>query len=78
MRDALEAEFPLPEDQFLVDALVWCDMTTTPDGEPTTAGDRIAEIVHRHGADTLVGRFIRRASPEIIAAVARVEAAVAA
>ncbi|MFC4034186.1 HD domain-containing protein [Streptomyces polygonati] len=75
LREVLEAEFPLPEDQLLVDALVYCDMTTTPDGEPTTARERVAEIVGRYGADSLVGRFIRRAEPEIYAAVARVEAA---
>ncbi|BFV56349.1 HDIG domain-containing protein [Kitasatospora sp. CMC57] len=78
LRNALEVEFPLVEDQLLVDALVWCDMTTTPDGEPTTAKERVAEIVGRYGADSLVGRFIRRASPEIFAAVARVEAALSA
>ncbi|WSR04068.1 HD domain-containing protein [Streptomyces sp. NBC_01210] len=78
LREVLEAEFPLLEDQILVDALVWCDMTTTPDGERTTAGARVAEIVGRYGADSVVGRFIRRASPEIFAAVERVEAALAA
>lgn len=78
LREVLEAEFPLLEDQILVDALVWCDMTTTPDGERTTAGARAAEIVGRYGADSVVGRFIRRASPGIFAAVERVEAALAA
>ncbi|GAA2129174.1 HDIG domain-containing protein [Kitasatospora kazusensis] len=78
LRDVLEAEFPLPEDQLLVDALVYCDMTTTPNGALTTAEERVAEIVGRYGADSVVGRFIRRASPEIFAAVARVEAALAA
>lgn len=75
LRDVLEAEFPLLEDRLLVDALVYCDMTTTPDGEPTTAQERVAEIVSRYGADSVVGRFIRRAAPEIFAAVERVEAA---
>jgi hypothetical protein len=75
LREVLEAEFPLLEDQFLVDALVYCDMTATPDGEPTTARERVAEIVGRYGANSLVGRFIRRAAPEIYAAVGRVEAA---
>lgn len=74
-REVREAEFPLLEDQFLVDALVHCDMTATPDGEPTSARGRVAEIVSRYGADTIVGRFIRRAAPEIFAAVERVEAA---
>jgi hypothetical protein len=75
LREVLEAEFPLLEDQLLVDALVYCDMTTTPDGEPTTSQERVAEIVGRYGVDSLVGRFIRRAAPEIYAAVGRVEAA---
>lgn len=78
LREVLEAEFPLLDDQRLVDALVWCDMTTTPDGERTTAGARVAEIVGRYGAESVVGRFIRQASPEIFAAVKRVEAALAA
>ena len=73
LRSTLEEEFPLLENRFLVDALVWCDMTTTPDGQPTTAVERIAEIVSRYGPDSVVGRFIRRAAPEIHAAVRRVE-----
>jgi putative nucleotidyltransferase with HDIG domain len=77
LREVLEAEFPLLEDQRLVDALVWCDMTTTPDGDRTTVEARVAEIVSRYGAHSVVGRFIRRASPEIFTAVERVEAALA-
>ncbi|MEU8758542.1 HD domain-containing protein [Streptomyces sp. NPDC048659] len=78
LREALEREFPLLEEPLLVDALVYCDMTTTPDGEQTTAEERVTEIVGRYGADSLVGRFIRRAAPEIFAAVGRVEAALVA
>ncbi|MFJ7590273.1 HD domain-containing protein [Streptomyces sp. NPDC097617] len=77
LRDCLDAEFPLLDEPLLVDALVYCDMTTTPDGERTTAEERVAEIVGRYGADSLVGRFIRRASPQILAAVERVEAVLA-
>ncbi|WP_175408854.1 HD domain-containing protein [Streptomyces sp. TRM64462] len=77
LREVLEAEFPLLEDSLLVDALVYCDMTTTPDGGPTTAQERVAEILGRYGVDSVVGRFIRRASPEIFNAVERVEAALA-
>ncbi|MBF6126587.1 HD domain-containing protein [Nocardia brasiliensis] len=75
--EQLEEEFPILDDQLLVDALTYADMTTTPDGTPTTAPARIAEIVARYGPDTLVGRFIQRAEPEIIAAVTRVEHALA-
>ncbi|MFF2062602.1 HD domain-containing protein [Streptomyces sp. NPDC058200] len=77
LSEVLEAEFPLLEELMLVDALVYCDMTTTPDGGQTTAEARVTEIVGRYGADSVVGRFIRRAAPEIFAAVGRVEAALA-
>ncbi|WP_329210452.1 HD domain-containing protein [Streptomyces sp. NBC_01708] len=75
LRGDLEAEFPLFDDHRLVDALVYCDMTTTPDGKGTSVEDRLEEITERYGADSLVGLFIRRASPDILAAVSRVEAA---
>ncbi|MFJ8973642.1 HD domain-containing protein [Streptomyces anulatus] len=78
LRDVLEAEFPLLDDQLLVDALIYCDMTTTPGGEVTSTEARLAEITVRYGADSLVGRFIRRAKPDILAAVGRVESALAA
>lgn len=73
----LATEFPLLDSPLLVDALVYCDMTTTPDGGRTTAQERIAEIVSRYGADSVVGRFIRRASPEIFSSVERTEATLA-
>ncbi|MFJ9174957.1 HD domain-containing protein [Streptomyces sp. NPDC102360] len=74
LRDELASEFPLLDDAVLVDALVYCDMTTTPDGRRTTSAGRVDEIVGRYGADSVVGRFIRRAAPEIHASVARIEA----
>lgn len=48
-------------------------MTTTPDGTQTTPAERLDEIVQRYGPDTIVGRFIQRATPEIHAAAKRVE-----
>ncbi|MFD4986171.1 HD domain-containing protein [Streptomyces sp. NPDC058374] len=78
LRAVLAAEFPLLDDQCLVDALVYCDMTTTPDGAITSADARLAEITSRYTSGSPVGRFIRRASPDILAAVGRVEAALAA
>ncbi|KQX09288.1 phosphohydrolase [Streptomyces sp. Root431] len=77
LREELASEFPLLAEPLLVDALVYCDMTTTPDGGRTTAEERVAEILGRYGDDSVVGRFIRRAAPEIFAAVGRVEAALA-
>ncbi|MFD7062496.1 HD domain-containing protein [Streptomyces sp. NPDC059906] len=78
LREALATEFPLSDDPLLVDALVYCDMTTTPDGGRTTARGRVTEIVGRYGADSVVGRFIRRAAPEIFSSVERIEAVLAA
>ncbi|WP_030422588.1 HD domain-containing protein [Streptomyces sp. NRRL F-5065] len=78
VREELATEFPLLEEPLLVDSLVYCDMTTTPDGDRTTAQDRVAEIRSRYGDDSVVGRFIRRAAPEIFASVERVEAALTA
>ncbi|MDV9188421.1 HD domain-containing protein [Streptomyces sp. SR27] len=78
LREELASEFPLLEEPLLVDALVYCDMTTTPDGGRTTVEDRVVEILGRYGDDSIVGRFIRRAAPEIFGAVGRVEAVLAA
>jgi putative nucleotidyltransferase with HDIG domain len=74
LRDELEAEFPLLDDAELVDALVYCDMTTTPDGTSTAVDARLAEILTRYERDSIVGRFIRRAEEDLRAAVLRVEA----
>ncbi|MFJ2231552.1 HD domain-containing protein [Streptomyces halstedii] len=71
MRDELEAEFPR-EHPDLADALCYCDMNTTPDGTSTNPVDRVNEITGRYGPDSLIGTFIRRAEPEILACTARV------
>ncbi|MCD9593281.1 HD domain-containing protein [Streptomyces sp. 8ZJF_21] len=76
LREELEGEFPMERPE-LVDALIFCDMTTTPDGGHTTPAARLDEIVQRYGPDTVVGRFIQRAAPEIHAAAARVESRMA-
>ncbi|MFH9071501.1 HD domain-containing protein [Streptomyces alboflavus] len=72
LRAELESEFEL-ERPDLVDALLYCDMTTTPDGTRTTPTQRLEEIVQRYGPDTIVGRFIQRATPDIYGAAKRVE-----
>lgn len=72
LRDELALEFELERPE-LVDALIFCDMTTTPDGGHTTTKARVDEIVGRYGPDTVVGRFIQRAAPEIHAAAGRVQ-----
>lgn len=55
------------------DALWYCDITTSPDGEPVAAADRIAEIKQRYGPGHLVTQFITLATPDLLAAVDRTE-----
>jgi hypothetical protein len=66
----LLAEFR-PGDPVLADALCFCDMTTSPGGERVEVRDRLAEIQARYGNGDVVTRFIERAAPDILAAVAR-------
>jgi hypothetical protein len=69
-RDLL-AEFQ-PARHDLADALTYCDMTTSPDGQRMPVGRRLAEIRARYGPDHLVSRAITRSAPELTGAVARV------
>ncbi|TDU05215.1 putative nucleotidyltransferase with HDIG domain [Streptomyces sp. 846.5] len=71
LRNELESEFSRDSPD-LIDALCYCDMSTTPDGAPTNPVDRVNEIDGRYGPDSLIGQFIRRAEPEILASSARV------
>jgi hypothetical protein len=52
--------------------LIYCDMTTSPHGEPLSVEQRITEILARYGTDHLVARAITRASPFLISAVLQV------
>ena len=58
-----------PAPQVLANALTFCDMTTSPDGEPVRVERRLAEIHSRYGAEHLVSRSIHRATPMILDAV---------
>ena len=61
-------EFP-PPGRDLDDALIYCDMTTGPDGQPLPVETRLTDIHARYGSGHLVSRSIRRASPRLIEAV---------
>ena len=63
-----------PPPQPLADALTFCDMTTSPDGEHVHVHHRLAEIHDRYGSAHLVSRSIRRATPLILEAVGQVHA----
>jgi len=63
-----------PPPQHLADALTFCDMTTSPDGEHVPVNHRLAEIHDRYGSGHLVSRSIHRATPLILEAVGQVRA----
>lgn len=56
----------------LTGALIYCDMTTSPDGERLPVEQRLAEILIRYGPEHVVTRAITRSAPQLTAAVARV------
>jgi hypothetical protein len=77
--DVLAAEFPLGGvDPFLVAAMTYCDMTTSPDGTPLEVDERITEILSRYGPDDVVHRAIVQASPILRRQTAEIAAALAA
>lgn len=71
LADVLAREFACPPGD-LADALTYCDMTTSPDGEPVPVGQRLAEIRARYGPGHTVTRSITTSEPQIIMAVHRV------
>jgi HD domain len=73
LADLLSREFD-PAPQPLADALTFCDMTTSPDGDQVQVTHRLAEIHDRYGSGHLVSRFISRATPLILEAVGHVHA----
>ena len=73
LADVLTREFT-PPPRPLADALTFCDMTTSPDGEHVQVHNRLAEIHDRYGTGHLVSRSIRRATPLILEAVGHVHA----
>jgi len=64
-------EFPRQRDE-LTDALIYCDMTTGPDGQRLSVDERLSEIFGRYGNGHIVSRSIGRAAPTLTAAVAEV------
>ncbi|MFD5089907.1 hypothetical protein ACFWMR_04860 [Amycolatopsis thailandensis] len=55
------------------DALWFCDMTTSPDGEPVSYTERLAELRIRRGPDDPVVRALAVNGAERAAAVHRTE-----
>lgn len=57
-----EDEFPFGG-TLLDDALTFCDLSTSPDGQLVTIEDRLAEIVERYGPDHVVARTVLAGMP---------------
>jgi predicted hydrolase (HD superfamily) len=70
--DELTAEFE-PVGGLPADALIYCDMTTTPDGRPVDVEQRLSEILSRYGPGDVVTDSITEAGPDIVGAARRIE-----
>ncbi|MFG1997785.1 HD domain-containing protein [Spirillospora sp. NPDC048911] len=70
--DALAREFG-SEPPELDDALIYCDMTTSPDGDALPVERRLAEILSRYGHGHPVSNAISESSPHLIDAVHRIQ-----
>lgn len=72
LAEVLEEEFQIEESD-VADALTYVDMTIGPQGQGMSVRERLREILERYPRDHVVHQSILRASPSIVASVARVE-----
>lgn len=72
LADVLTSEFE-PANPELSSALIYSDMTTSPDGKPMSLDQRLAEIQIRYGQAHPVTRAIRRAAPLLVEAIRDVD-----
>ncbi|MFF0218291.1 HD domain-containing protein [Streptomyces vinaceus] len=70
LADAL-AEFG-PAEPELVDAITYCDLTSSPVGDLVDPAHRLTEVLERYGPDHVVFRAVSAARPELLERVARV------
>lgn len=56
----------------VTDALWYCDLTTGPQGERMSLAERVAEVEHRHGRDSIVARAMRMNMNRFEACVTRI------
>lgn len=72
LADTLAAEFAPPV-SLAAAALTWADLTSSPAGAKWTAHRRVADILRRHPADSVVHRSVVAALPDLRAAVKQIE-----
>lgn len=65
------AEFG-PAEPDLVDAITYCDLTSSPGGALVDPATRLTEVLDRYGPDHVVFRAVSAARPALLARVARV------
>ncbi|NIK61296.1 HD domain-containing protein [Kribbella shirazensis] len=70
--DRLSEEFPLP-DEFLLDALTYCDLTAAVDGCQVDVEERLNEILFRYPPGHVVHRSIARSAHALRRAAANIE-----
>lgn len=72
-RGLAEALYRIPKPpEALLDELTFADMTTSPDGKPVEAENRIAEILSRYAEGDVVHAAVTKSAPNLLAAVERV------
>ncbi|MEU6448177.1 HD domain-containing protein [Streptomyces sp. NPDC046979] len=62
----------VPVAQPLVDAITYCDLSSSPDGNPVDPSDRLEEVLERYGPEHVVFRAVSAARPELLMMVQRV------
>lgn len=72
LADQLRREFERPRSD-LADTLIYCDMTTGPDGQRFSVEQRLAEIRARYGPEDPVTRALVLSAPQLTSAVRRIE-----
>jgi hypothetical protein len=70
--ETLAAEFD-PPPALAAAALAWTDLTSSPTGEPSTVADRLADILRRYPADSVVHRAIVEATPILLESAQDIE-----
>jgi len=71
--ETLAAEFD-PPPALAAAALAWADLTSSATGERSTVADRLADILRRYPADSVVHRAITEATPTLLDSVRDIEA----
>lgn len=74
--DALRAEFD-PPPSLVVAALTWADLTASPAGQLWSVGRRLADMLRRHPADSIVHCATVAALPVLWGAAREIESRLA-